>query len=713
MPSKFSYNPWEVSDLVTGVDKGTIRLPDIQRPFVWSNSKVRDLIDSMYRGYPVGELMFWKNADQDHTRSIGDAHAKTQDISFQVVDGQQRLTSLYAVVKGLTVWRGDYTREKVVISFNPLTERFEVPNAATRRSSEWIDDITEIFKDSFAARDAYLGALRKDPRIAVDRELERRVERVLRDVDDLQKYEFTVVQIKEEVERETVADIFVRINSEGQSLTASDFILTWLSVFWEEGRTELENWARNSRFTPQTLATALDEHVDWTPINPYLDFDAGQILRVAVAVGLKRARLQDAYNYLRGRDPRTRMIDPAMRETALTQLKDGQAHAVKPLHWDEFLKVLERAGFRNRDMVSSRTTILYTYALWIIGRVDFKVPVDELREVMARWYFMAAITGRYTNSPETRMQEDLNRLAGLTLDAKSFTAGLNAQIDAAVPADWWNVTLVDYLVTSSATAPVYLAYMAALNILDADVLLATSKVKDWISPQRRSVKGIEKHHLFPKDYLEAKLGIKDVRRTNQVANFALVEWSDNIDISNKAPEVYWPEQIADKRLEGNRLTRQEGWHALPPDWATAEYNEFLVRRRRLIAKVIREGFQQLSDPNYVPDLSTEDQLRAEPIDLPSFEELVISGIIPAGTVLTAADADISVDAEVLDDGYIKVGDHTYEDLDRAAHAAGADASSGWTFWEVQLSDDGDPRPLADIRSQVISAASLAAAASDT
>jgi hypothetical protein len=151
--------------------------------------------------------------------------------------------------------------------------------------------------------------------------------------------------------------------------------------------------------------------------------------------------------------------------------------------------------------------------------------------------------------------------------------------------------------------------------------------KDWISPQRRSVKGIEKHHLFPKDYLEAKLGIKDVRRTNQVANFALVEWSDNIDISNKAPEVYWPEQIADKRLEGNRLTRQEGWHALPPDWATAEYNEFLVRRRRLIAKVIREGFQQLSDPNYVPDLSTEDQLRAEPIDLPSFEELVISGTI--------------------------------------------------------------------------------------
>lgn len=700
MSSKFSYNPWQVSDLVAGVNKGAVRLPDIQRPFVWSNSKVRDLIDSMYRGYPVGELMFWKNTDQEHTRTIGDADGKTQETSFQVVDGQQRLTSLYAVVKGLTVWRGDYSREKVVIAFNPLTERFEVPNAATRRSSEWIDDITAIFKDSFAARDAYLDALRSDPRIIVDRDLERQVERVIRDVDDLQKYEFTVVQIKEEVERETVADIFVRINSEGQNLTASDFILTWLSVFWEEGRTDLENWARNSRFTPQVLAQVLNERVEWTPINPYLTFDAGQILRVAVAVGLKRARLQDAYNYLRGRNPRTRMIDPSMRETALTQLKAGQAHAVKPLHWDEFLKVLERAGFRNSDMVSSRTTILYTYALWIIGRVEFKVPVDQLRDVMARWYFMAAITGRYTGSSETRMQEDLNRIAALAKDPGAFTANMNAQIDAAVPSDWWNVTLVDYLVTSSSTAPVYLAYIAALNILDADVLLATSKVKDWISPMRRSAKGIEKHHLFPKDYLETKLGIKDVKRTNQVANYALVEWSDNIDISNKAPGDYWPQQLAGKKLEGGRLTRQEDWHALPPGWTQCEYDEFLVQRRRQIAKVIRKGFQHLSDPNYIPDLAVEALPGNELLELPTFEELVVSGAIPAGTVLTAVDPDISVDVEVLEDGYIKVGDHAFEDLDRAAHAAGSDASSGWTFWEFQPADGGDSQTLAEIRAKV-------------
>lgn len=698
MASKFSYNPWEVSDLVSGIDKGSIRLPDIQRPFVWSNSKVRDLVDSMYRGYPVGELMFWRNAAQEHTRVIGETDNKTQDATFQVVDGQQRLTSLYAVVKGLTVWRGDYSREKVVISFNPLTERFEVPNAATRRSSEWIDDITEIFADSFAARDAYLDTLRADPKVDVDRELERRVERVIRDVDDLLKYEFTVVQIKEEVDREVVADVFVRINSEGQTLTASDFILTWLSVFWEEGRGDLETWARNSRFTPEGLASALNERVSWTPFNPFMKFEAGQILRVAVAVGLKRARLQDAYNYLRGRDPRNRTIDPALRETALAELKVGHAHAIKPVHWDEFLKVLERAGFRNSDMVSSRTTVLYTYALWIIGRVEFKVPVDDLREVMARWYFMAAISGRYTGSSETRMQEDLNRLEALEPAATAFVESMNQQIDSAVPADWWNVTLVDGLVTSSSSAPVYLAYMAALNVLDADVLLATSKVKDWINPLRRQAKGIEKHHLFPKDYLKVHWGITDVKRTNQVANYALVEWSDNIDISNAAPSEYWPRQTSEKRLEGERLSRQAGWHALPANWTELPYDEFLQQRRRLIAKVIREGFLHLSDPNYVPDLTVDSEPEIAPPDLPTFETLVIDGVVPAGTILTASDSDVSIDAEVLENGYLKVGDRVYEDLDRAAGAAGADATSGWAFWFIKLeATDDEFEPLDAVR----------------
>ncbi|XRQ16908.1 GmrSD restriction endonuclease domain-containing protein [Actinomadura welshii] len=705
MVSTFGHHPWTVDDLVSGVDMGTIRLPDIQRPFVWPNAKIRDLIDSMYRGYPVGELMFWASKDPANTKEIG-AAAKTQAVSMQVVDGQQRLTSLYAVIKGAEVWREDYSREAVKLAFNPLTERFEVPNSSTRRSPEWINDIVGVFADAIEARHRYLRNLRNDSARTVDSEIERQVEIAIQQVASLRSYAFQVVQLKEEVSRETVAEIFVRTNSEGVNLSSADFILTWMSVFWEEGRRELDTWARNSRFTPSEVTSILNEKTIWTPKNPYTPFDPGQVLRVAIAVGLRRAKLQDAYNVLRGRDPRTRLIHPERREKELARLQTGQGHAIKPVHWDEFLRVLERAGFRSRAMITSVNTILYSYALWLVGRIDFGVPVDELREVMARWFFMSQLTGRYTNSPETRMQEDLNRLDGLQPVAAEFIKVLNNQIDAAVPEDWWRVTLSENLDTSSVNAPAFAGYVAALNILDADVLLATSKVKDWINPAHASVKGIEKHHLFPRDYLKSALGVRDTRKINQVANYALVEWSDNVAISNQPPNVYWPQEVAEKNIDAARRKRQEGWHALPGNWFNLGYEEFLQQRRQLMANVVHEGFKRLTDPNYEPSFTQlEGALETMPaaVTLPTFEHLVSSGTLPPGTLLTPVDPDRPTIAEVIEDGYIQVGEHLCETVDRAAREDHAEAGSGWEYWQAHLDDEDEPVTLADLRERAAAA----------
>jgi hypothetical protein len=687
----FGHHPWTVQELVNGIGSGTVRLPDIQRPFVWSNSKVRDLIDSMYRGYPVGELMFWANRDSQHTRAIG-GDSKTQDTTMQVVDGQQRLTSLYAVVKGVPVWRDDYSRELIRISFNPLTERFEVTTPAFERSADWISDIAVTFSDPIKARREYLARLRKaQDKDQLPAEVEYKAELAINRLGQLQGYLFQVVQIKDDVNRETVADIFVRINSEGVSLSAADFILTWMSVFWEAGRSELEDFARNSRFTPEGISQITGSKITWTPHNPYMALDPGQVLRVVIAFGLHRGRLQDAYNALRGRNPRTREIEPTQRERELGRLKAGQAHVVRPLNWDEFLKVLERAGFRSRDMITSQNTVLYTYALWLIGRVGFNVPLDELREIMARWFFMSQITGRYTNSPETRIQEDISRLEGLATQSAAFVTVLTAQIESAVPPDWWTATLPDNLFTSSANAPAYAAYVAALNILDADVLLSTLKVRDWLSPSRRTIKGIEKHHLFPKDYLKTTLRIKSTTKINQVANLALVEWSDNIDISNDPPERYWPAQVADKKIDEDRRRRQEEWHALPDRWTTMDYDEFLLARRRLMARVTHEGFKRLTDPNYVPDLTRPPaEPTAAELALPSLSELVSGGVLPAGTLVTAVDSDDELIGEITEDGQLVVGDFAYSSPDRAAHEHGSDAGDGWSYWLAHLDDESIP-----------------------
>ena len=120
--------------LVNSIELGKIGLPDIQRPFVWPNVKIRDLFDSMYKGYPVGYLLFWENGHIPGHRTIGSDNAQlTPDLV--IVDGQQRLTSLFAVVKGKSVVRANYRSEHIRIAFNPLEEKFEVASAATATRS--------------------------------------------------------------------------------------------------------------------------------------------------------------------------------------------------------------------------------------------------------------------------------------------------------------------------------------------------------------------------------------------------------------------------------------------------------------------------------------------------------------------------------------------------------------------------------------------------
>lgn len=693
----FGYHSWKVQELVSGVSSGQIRLPDIQRPFVWSNSKVRDLIDSMYHGFPVGQLMFWVSSDDSRSRAIGPT-GKTQAGTMQVIDGQQRLTSLYAVVEGVEVLREDYSQERIVVAFNPLTERFAIPDSAIRRSSEWIQDIRDVFDDPIEARHAYIQKLRASRSgEATEPDLEqpideRSIELTLGKLASVLKYEFQVVQLKDQVHRETVADVFVRINSEGVKLSSTDFILTWLSVFWEEGRQELEDFARASRFTAQEMSRLTKQPVTWTPQNPYLTLDPGQVLRVVVAVGNRRARLQDAYNALRGRDPRTRQIIRENRERELAHLKDGQARVLNPNNWDEFLKVIERAGIRTSSMVTSKNAILYTYAMWLIGRTEFNVPIDELRELMARWYFMAQITGRFSTSPETRAQQDLNRLDGLDRTPDEFKKAITTQVDTILTEDWWSVTLPEDLNVSGTSGPAYIGYMAALTILDADVLLSNLKVKDWLDPGRRPRKGLEKHHLFPKAHLK-KFGITKPRQTNQAANYALVEWSDNIDISGDDPGQYWPAQVTEKNLQHARLAQQMWWHALPENWTNMSYAGFLQERRNLIAAVTREGFNKLSDPNYQPQLYQRVSAASEPTLL-HFDELVLAGFIPPGTLLTPTDGQTDSIAEVTEDATIVLDDTEYRTPDLAARGDGAVDADGWQYWTAVLDE---PVRLADIR----------------
>jgi len=577
----FSQVSYPLSALVSDIHLGKIGLPDIQRPFVWHNNKVRDLFDSMYRGFPVGYLLFWENgAGGDKT--IG-SDAKQKAPSLLIVDGQQPLTSLYAVVRGVEVLRENYKRERISVGFKPATQEFAVSNAAVRRNPEYIPDISVLWSDGL---DAYSFVKNFLANLANSRPIsgveEGQIAQGINRLIALGTYSFSALELKATVDEEQVAEVFVRINSKGDPLDQADFILTLMSVFNDEGRAELERFCRDSH-QPATNGAS--------PFNYLIKPKPDQLLRPIVALGFRRARLQFVYSILRGKDLETGQFSAERRDEQFALFHKAQGYALDIQHWHEFLKAVNIAGFRSEAVITSQNALLYTYALFLIGKRDFAVHHATLRMMIARWFFMASLTGRYTNSPETRMEQDLADLRGMGSEA-GFVGLLNRTIDDALTDDFWNITLPNELATSSPRSPSLFAYYAALQLLDARVLFSKMKVSELLDPALKAKKSaLERHHLFPKAYL-ATLGITDDRDTNQIANYALLEWADNIDISKTSPAVYYP--LYTRHLPGGEREAMHHWHALPEEWHEMAYPDFLTARRRLLARVIRDGFATLS-----------------------------------------------------------------------------------------------------------------------
>ena len=600
----FTKVDYDLGSLVKYIGLGEIGLPDIQRPFVWKNAKVRDLFDSMYRGYPVGYLLFWQNALADSARTIG-IDSKQKPPRLVIVDGQQRLTSLYAVVKNTPVLRQNFESEKIQIAFNPLEEKFEVADAAIQRDKAFIPNISILWEDNARATQIireYINGL-KSSREITDAE-ERKIEDSIEKLKGLTTFPFTALELASDIDEEAVSDVFVRINSKGTPLNQADFILTLMSVFWDDGRAALELFCRESRKPSKSEAS---------PFNHFIEPSPDQLLRVGVGVAFKRARLKYVYSILRGKDLETEKFSDERRVQQFELLKDAQERTLNLQYWHDFMNCIRQAGFRSGKMISSQNNLLFSYMLYLIGRTEYKVPEFDLRRVIARWFFMSAVTGRFTSSPESAMEFDLARLRDV-YTAEGFMKTLSQVCDITLTNDYWVVSLPNDLATSSPRSPSLFAYHAALVLLEARALFSMIKVADLLDPSTHSNRtAVERHHLFPKGFL-SKQKITSIRDTNQIANYALVEWGDNSNISDQAPADYLPNMKA--RFKQMELERMYQLHALPPNWEHLNYRDFLEKRRELMAQVIAEGYSTL-----VAEKIGEDLEEAE-IDL---SKLVLNG----------------------------------------------------------------------------------------
>ena len=577
----FTTTAYPLAALIEDIALGKIGLPDIQRPFVWPNVNVRNLFDSLYRGYPAGYLLFWETGADPTMRMIG-ARDEQRAPALAIVDGQQRLTSLYAVTRGKEVVRANFKKERIRIAFNPLQERFDVTDASIVKDKAYIPDIAELWKPGtnvFEFAHRFIEELKRIRELTPEET--SKAQSAIGRLHALPQYSFSALTLNSSVDAETVAEVFVRINGEGKKLNQADFIMTLMSVFWDEGRADLERFA-HSAAQPGTLGAS--------PYNHFIKPSPDQMLRVGVGLGLKRARLENVYSVLRGRDATTGNVDPQKRDAQFEILRAAQAHSLNRTNWHHFLSALTLAGYRHEGMITSETAIIYAYVLYLIGVIDHGIDKQSMRQAIAEFFFMASLTGRYTNSPETAFEFDLAQLRSIKA-GDSYLEKLRQICATTLTNDYWEISLPNSLATSASRSPSRFAYQASLILLGARALYSPLKISDMIDPTVKGTKAtFEQHHLFPRAHLTS-MGVTELRDINQIANFAIVEWPDNIKIRDQSPAEYASK--LDAKMSASERDDMQRWHALPPIWWELSYDEFLKERRIRMGRLVRDAYQKL------------------------------------------------------------------------------------------------------------------------
>lgn len=589
----FEHGQRSIASLVSDIEREVIALPDLQRPFVWEDTKVRDLLDSLFVGFPVGTLVLWHTSSDREARVLG-AERPGLGSTTLVIDGQQRLTSLFAVMRGVEVVGKDGEARRVIIGFRPRDGRFEVADAAIRNDPEFLSDVTELWNGTRPKpqiRRDLMNALRDKGRV-VDEKYEDAVERNLDRAHAISDYRFPTVDIRktaasqdEDISEEDVAEIFVRINNQGTRLGQADFVLTLLSVFHGELRDRIEERAR-----------AMSQ-------GSVVGIDTQQLLRVVCGVAFGRARMSAVYRYLRGVDPVTGEADAASRLKRLKQLDDAAKECIEATPWRDFQLRVRHAGFVNSSLIASKNAIVNAYSFYVRGQ-KAGVPKSALDELIARWVFGTLLTARYSGSSETVFEEDLARVARLSEgNGNGFVDQLDAALGEILTGDYWTHTLVSALETQKTRAPAALAFRAAQVVLGARALFSDQLLQNLLDPPAGGGRAAsEMHHLFPQAWLQMR-EIRERRRVNQVANFADVGWHVNNMIGARGPAEYVPRLREKLSIDDDRWGRLRAEHALPPEWELMEYEEFLRERRKRMADVIRIAFRQLGGESDSPPLT--------------------------------------------------------------------------------------------------------------
>lgn len=579
----------KVGNLLDDVLNGRIGLPDLQRPFVWADSKVRNLFDSMMKGFPIGYVMLWASpTDYINTKTIGVGEKQFKRPDDLVIDGQQRLTSLLAAMSGSEVLDKNFKRRRIRISFDPLERNFEVWTQAYERSHQYISDISEVFKAhdnleiSKYRRNLIQrmdeGRKRNDQPLLTDAEQDR-IEDNINLLLSLRNYTIPTLRILPQADEEDVAEIFRRVNSGGQNLNENNFIETLLAVYDNDIHDNIKKFCSESRVPAKG-----------TSYNQIIDVEPSHIIRVAIAYGFHRARMRYGYKLLRGDDLDAGTTSSETREKNIQIFSDALDKVLNLNDWHNFLNLFSEAGYVGKDLIRSKYVVVFSYVFYLIGRYEYNVSPLVLRHTITRWIFMSTITSFYSSSPESTVERQMADLRNIQSGGE-FVRYLEDTIKLRMNDTYFNIELEKELVTSSVSSPLWCGYIASINVLGTPMLFSnTPQSKYWLVGTDGDKKAIDKHHIFPKHYLET-IGITDDRDRNQLANFTYLDYNTNIDISDSEPAKYVERFKA--KLGEKEYAKHLVDNAIPMGFEKMDYYTFLEIRRKMMADIINNAYKKL------------------------------------------------------------------------------------------------------------------------
>ncbi|MGB3425882.1 MAG: DUF262 domain-containing protein [Castellaniella sp.] len=558
-----------IGTLVDMYKRGELRLPEIQRHYVWRATRVRDLLDSLYRGYPSGSILMWETDEPVPTRDFAIEQASNAFAGRKLLlDGQQRLTSLTAVINGDPVYvRG--RKRPIEILFNlehpdgppnydtEVTSDEDVPTASDDEQPDDSDDsngdsdeqglleklnrrtfvvsnknlaslpnwvsVSEIFKTTNDAEILEKAGIEsfKDPRY---QKYSDRLKK-LRAVKD---YSYVVHVLERSMSYEEVTEIFVRVNSLGAKLKSSDLALAQMSSRWPNLLTELEKFQEECESNGFTI-------------------DIGHLVRAIVVFSTKQCLFR------------------TVASTPIDTLKEGWKHAQKGLGFAiNFLR--SNAGIEDESLLSSP---MFIHVLAVVSHIKKNKLTLAEQNALLHWLLIGNARGRYSRgSTETLLNEDLAILFR-TEEIPALIEPVKRQFGRL------HIEAGD-LVSRGVNSPLFsLTYLA----------LKDSGAKDWYSglglslTHQGKLHFIQWHHIIPKSLLKKK-GYEN-GEINEIANMAFITGQTNRRISNKEATDYLLDIV---NKQGEAALESQCVPVDPELWSTDNYRQFLKIRREVLAK---------------------------------------------------------------------------------------------------------------------------------